>query len=43
VVRDHVSKPASGLLNQLLLELDNWRAPATPQQDDITLVVIDAL
>jgi hypothetical protein len=43
VVRDHVSQAASCLLNQLLLKLENWRAPATPQQNYITLLVIDAL
>ena len=43
VLRDHRSLPASGVLPQMLFELQNWQPPATPQQDDITLIVIDVL
>jgi serine phosphatase RsbU (regulator of sigma subunit) len=43
VVRDHRSLSASDLLQRLLFELQIWHLPNTPQQDDITLIVIDVL
>jgi len=41
VLRDHRSLPAADLLQRVLFELQNWQPPSTPQQDDITLIVID--
>jgi sigma-B regulation protein RsbU (phosphoserine phosphatase) len=43
VVRDHRSLPASDLLQRVLFELQSWQPPVTPQQDDITLIVMDVL
>jgi phosphoserine phosphatase RsbU/P len=41
VVRDNESRPAEELSTELLSEIDHWRPASIPQQDDITLVVID--
>jgi sigma-B regulation protein RsbU (phosphoserine phosphatase) len=35
--------PASGVIDRLLFELEQWLPPATTQQDDITLLIIDVL
>jgi sigma-B regulation protein RsbU (phosphoserine phosphatase) len=43
VVREHRSLSASDLLQRLLFELQIWHLPNTPQQDDITLIVMDVL
>jgi sigma-B regulation protein RsbU (phosphoserine phosphatase) len=43
VVRANRSQPASELSQQLLTELRQWQPPATSQQDDITLIVVDVL
>jgi sigma-B regulation protein RsbU (phosphoserine phosphatase) len=43
VVRAHHTDPASVLSDLLLREVRNWQPKAAPQQDDITLVVIDVL
>ena len=43
VVRNHRSKAASELLQQLLFELREWQPTSTSQQDDITLIVVDVL
>jgi phosphoserine phosphatase RsbU/P len=41
VVRDNQSRSPGQLSEELLSQMDHWRCPSTPQQDDITLVVID--
>jgi phosphoserine phosphatase RsbU/P len=41
VVRDNQSRSPSQLSEELLSQIDEWRSRSTPQQDDITLVVID--
>ncbi len=43
IVRDHRSKPACELTQQLLSELRSWQPASTSQQDDITLIVVDVL
>jgi len=43
VVRDHRSQPAPDFLQSMLFELRSWQPRATPQEDDITLVVVDVL
>jgi sigma-B regulation protein RsbU (phosphoserine phosphatase) len=43
VVREQRSLSASDLLQRLLFELQIWHLPNTPQQDDITLIVMDVL
>jgi len=43
VVQEHPSLPASELLQRLLFDLHNWQPPDAPQQDDITLIVMDFL
>jgi phosphoserine phosphatase RsbU/P len=43
VVRECEALPASDLLFRLLAELRSWRPAALPQQDDVTLIVIDVL
>jgi phosphoserine phosphatase RsbU/P len=43
VIRGNQSRPPSGLLDQLLAEIRNWQPASTPQQDDITLVLVDVL
>jgi sigma-B regulation protein RsbU (phosphoserine phosphatase) len=35
------SRPPAELLEQMLSEIRAWQPPSMPQQDDITLVVID--
>jgi sigma-B regulation protein RsbU (phosphoserine phosphatase) len=41
VFRENQSRPPAELSDQLLREIDRWRPASVPQQDDITLVVID--
>jgi serine phosphatase RsbU (regulator of sigma subunit) len=41
VLRDNQSQAPGQLAEELLSQLDRWRSSSTPQQDDITLVVID--
>jgi sigma-B regulation protein RsbU (phosphoserine phosphatase) len=41
VVRNNQGRPPSVLSDELLSETARWRAASIPQQDDITLVVID--
>jgi sigma-B regulation protein RsbU (phosphoserine phosphatase) len=43
VVRDNQSLPPSELADQMLSEIRHWQPPSTPQQDDITLIVIDVV
>ena len=43
VVRNNQSRPPSELSDQLLSEIRLWRAASLPQQDDITLIVIDVV
>jgi hypothetical protein len=39
--RDNQSRSPGQLSEELLSQIDHWRSSATPQQDDITFVVID--
>jgi sigma-B regulation protein RsbU (phosphoserine phosphatase) len=41
VVRDNQSRSPDQLSAALLSQVDRWRSGSTPQQDDMTLVVID--
>ena len=41
VLRDHYLLPAPEVLQQVLFKLQNWYPPATPQQDDTTVIVVD--
>lgn len=41
VVRANHPRPASEFSEKLLSGIDEWRSTSVPQQDDITLVVID--
>ena len=43
VVRNHQSRLPSDLLAQLLSEIRRWQPASLPQQDDITLIVIDVV
>jgi len=43
VIRDNQSRPPSELLDQLLSEIRLWQPASLPQQDDITLIVIDVV
>jgi sigma-B regulation protein RsbU (phosphoserine phosphatase) len=43
VLREGRSRPAAELAQCLLAEVARWPPPSTPQQDDITLIVIDIL
>jgi phosphoserine phosphatase RsbU/P len=43
VVRDNQRRPASELSDQLLSEIRCWQPASVTQQDDITLIVIDAV
>jgi sigma-B regulation protein RsbU (phosphoserine phosphatase) len=43
VVRDNQSRPPSELSEQLLSEIRVWQSASMAQQDDITLIVIDAV
>ncbi len=42
VVRESRAHSASGLSDRLLAEIGEWQTVSRPQQDDITLIVIDA-
>jgi sigma-B regulation protein RsbU (phosphoserine phosphatase) len=41
VIRNNESRPPFELVNQLLLEMRQWQPVSMPQQDDITLIVVD--
>jgi len=41
VIRKNQSRPPAELLEQILSEIRDWQPASLPQQDDITLVVID--
>ena len=41
VIRNNQSQPPAELLEQLLSEIRVWQPASQPQQDDITLVVVD--
>jgi len=41
VIRNNQSRPPAELLEQLLSEIRAWQPASQPQQDDITLVLID--
>jgi phosphoserine phosphatase RsbU/P len=41
VIRQNQSQPPSELSDQLLSEIRRWRPASIPQQDDITIIVID--
>jgi phosphoserine phosphatase RsbU/P len=43
VVRNNQSRPPSELSDQVLSEIRLWQPASLPQQDDITLVVIDVV
>jgi len=43
ILRDHPSSPAAELSLLLLSEVRAWQPPSTPQQDDITFLIIDVL
>jgi sigma-B regulation protein RsbU (phosphoserine phosphatase) len=43
VVRNSRTHSASELSDRLLAELRMWQSGSSPQQDDITLIVIDAV
>jgi sigma-B regulation protein RsbU (phosphoserine phosphatase) len=43
VVRSFEARPPAELSDELLSELRQWQPPSTPQQDDITLIVIDVV
>src|SRR5215471_8075614 len=43
VVRNNQSRPPSELLDQLISEMRVWQPASLAQQDDITLIVIDAV
>ena len=43
VVRNHQSRSPSDFLDQLLSEIRLWQPASLPQQDDITLIVIDGV
>ena len=43
VIRENQSRQPSELSDSLLAEIRNWRPASVSQQDDITLLVIDAL
>jgi phosphoserine phosphatase RsbU/P len=43
VIRDNQSRPPSELSQQLLSEIGVWQSAPVSQQDDITLIVIDAV
>lgn len=43
LLRDNHSRPAAELSLLLLSEVRAWQPPSTPQQDDITFLVIDVL
>jgi phosphoserine phosphatase RsbU/P len=41
VIRKNQSRPPAELLEQMLAEIRDWQPASLPQQDDITLVLID--
>jgi phosphoserine phosphatase RsbU/P len=41
VIRKNQSRPPAELLEQMLSEIRAWQPASLPQQDDITLVLID--
>ena len=43
IVHDNPSVSADELSRQILTQLSSWRPASTPQQDDLTLIVIEAL
>jgi len=43
VLRENQSRPAGDLSERLVRELRAWQPPSIPQQDDVTLIVIDVL
>ena len=43
IVRENQSKTPAELSDALLREIDHWRPASAPQQDDITLVVVDVV
>ena len=40
---EHRHRPAAELSDRLLLEIRRWQPASVPQQDDLTLIVIDVL
>jgi sigma-B regulation protein RsbU (phosphoserine phosphatase) len=43
VVHENHARPSSELVDRLLSEIHHWRPSSTPQQDDITLVLVDVV
>lgn len=43
VVRDNQGRPPAELSDRLLSEIRRWQPASTSQQDDITLIIIDAI
>ena len=43
VIRENQSRPPSQLVDQLLSEIQRWQPASAAQEDDITLIVIDAI
>jgi serine phosphatase RsbU (regulator of sigma subunit) len=43
IVRENRSRPPAELSEQLLSGIRHWRSASMPQQDDITLIVIDVV
>jgi serine phosphatase RsbU (regulator of sigma subunit) len=43
VVRENQRRPCAEMSDRLLSELRQWQPSSAPQQDDITLIVIDVL
>jgi sigma-B regulation protein RsbU (phosphoserine phosphatase) len=43
VIRDNQSRTPSELAEQLLCEIRAWQSASVPQQDDITLIVVDVV
>src|SRR3974390_2142818 len=43
IVHDNLSVSADELSRHILTQLSSWRPASTPQQDDLTLIVIEAL
>jgi phosphoserine phosphatase RsbU/P len=41
VVRKNASEPPAALSQELLTEIGRWQLSSSPQQDDITLIIVD--
>jgi hypothetical protein len=43
IIRDSAARPAAELPDLLLSEISHWQPSGAAQQDDITLIVMDAV